>query len=424
MRKVLRITIATSVLLLALAVGYSLIARMPLHTPPVAEDTPELVLDRAGLFDKSGYARIIDYHDALRDGYDIDYRVVTTVDAPDLNRFAVETFSEQRVGSLSGSGKGLLLVIDPKTDKVRLEVGRNLEGVYVDAFVKYIENEQMVPFFRRKRVADGILATTEMIVTRAQEAEDAFDPAGKAEPSTGAGAITEAHIGVAPEKKPVELPNVTAGGSSPVQVVQAYIRAMEEGNDRPDLDIYSKDAQEMLKNWVVTKAQMRNVVRDHRKCRGERSRIDGDKAVVRYDMEPKVCSPYFLRREEGEWRIDFASMQKLIRFDQHNYWHMWVPNEFSFAFPEMKPTRVKTGCRWCFMFRNEDMVIVSVDEGSVSDKMGLEEGDKIMEIDGRKSPGMRWVFDYMASVEAGKMVAVTVLREGEKRTFSYPAPPR
>ena len=389
-----------------------------------SDEKPELLLDRARLFDEAGQAQIVDYHDALRDYYDIDYRVVTTKDAPDLNRFAAEAFTEQRVGSLSESGKGLLLAINPQTDKVRLEVGRNLEGVYVDAFVKYIENEQMVPFFRKKRVADGIVATTEMIVTRAQEANaaGAFDPTGEAEPSTGAGAITTANIGVASQKKPLDMDDVSARGKSPEQIVHAYIRAMKEGNDRSDLDIYSKDAREMLKNWVVTKAQMRNVVRDHRKCRGERSRIEGDKAVVRYSAKQRFCAPYLLRREDGEWRIDFATMQKLIRFDQHNHWHMWVPNEFSFAFPELKPTLVDNGCRWCFTFRNEDMVIVSIDEGSVSEKMGLKEGDKIVEVDGKKNPGMRWMFDYMYSVEAGKTVTISVLRDGARLTFSHPAP--
>jgi len=91
-----------------------------------SDEKPELLLDRARLFDEAGQAQIVDYHDALRDYYDIDYRVVTTKDAPDLNRFAAEAFTEQRVGSLSESGKGLLLAINPQTDKVRLEVGRNL----------------------------------------------------------------------------------------------------------------------------------------------------------------------------------------------------------------------------------------------------------------------------------------------------------
>jgi uncharacterized membrane protein YgcG len=68
--------------------------------------------------------------------------------------------------SHSGTCRGLLLVID--ADQVRLEVGYTLEGVLPDAFAAYVEHRQMVPFFERGRVADGILSTTELIVTRAQ----------------------------------------------------------------------------------------------------------------------------------------------------------------------------------------------------------------------------------------------------------------
>ncbi|AGA91445.1 beta-propeller domain-containing protein, methanol dehydrogenase [Thioflavicoccus mobilis 8321] len=414
---------------LALAIGLSVATVagvVAMRTASLPEGRTEIVRDDAALLDGAGYARVTEYHDALRDAYDIDYRVVTTTEAPDLNRFAARLFADQRIGSHSVSGRGLLLAINPATDKVRLEVGRSLEGVYTDAFTKYIENEQMVPFFRKERIADGILATTEMIVTRAQEAKakGAFDDIGRAEPSTGAGAVTEANIGVQSDRDRGHLPDVQAQGASPEKTVAAYIEAMRQQNDRPDLDIYSEAAREMLANWVVTKAQMRNVVRDHEQCRGERARIEGDKAVVRYDAEPKVCNPYFLRLEGGKWRIDFAAMQKLIRFDQHNHWHMSVPNEFSFAFPELAPSVVKNDCRWCFTFRNEDMVVVSIDTGPAAAAMGLKEGDKIIEVAGKEHPGMRWLFNYLYTVAPGEIVNFRVLRDGATLTLSHPAPPK
>jgi uncharacterized protein len=89
----------------------------------------------------------------------------------------------------------LLLVIDTELDRVRLEVSTSLEGVYTDAFVAYVQNRQMVPFFQSGRVADGIIATTELIVVRAQEAEagNDFSPAMPAR-SMGGGATAPAGI--------------------------------------------------------------------------------------------------------------------------------------------------------------------------------------------------------------------------------------
>jgi hypothetical protein len=70
--------------------------------------------------------------------------------------------------------------------------------VFTEAFVAYLEQRQMAPFFRENRVADGILAATELIVARAEDAAAgrAFAPpraaritrgGGATGPSTGAG---------------------------------------------------------------------------------------------------------------------------------------------------------------------------------------------------------------------------------------------
>ena len=412
--------LAIALLLALLAAGYS-VSRFE-----NSRFEPALLKDHAHIFTNSGSTDISDYHQALLDDYDIDYRVVTTNDAPDLNLFAAKQFEALSSGTLSTSGRGLLLVINPQSNRVRLEVGRNLEGVYTDSFIAYIEQNQMVPFFRKNRVADGILATTELIISRAQEANRsaAFDLSGKAEPSTGAGAVMQANIGVEESGKAPQMPDVAAAGS-PVEIVHAYISAMERGNARPDLDIYSEAAREMLGKWVVTRAQMRNVVREHKRCAGERFSIQGDKAAVLYDAAPGVCSPYFLRMEGGKWRIDFAYMQKYIRFDTENHWRMpWGAKEFAFAFPEKSANSSSAdNCRWCFTFRSEDMVIVSVDAGSAGEKMGLKEGDKIIEAGEMKNPGMRQMFNFLYAVKQGEIVKIAVLRGGHRRIFSSPAPP-
>ncbi|HUF45644.1 MAG TPA: TPM domain-containing protein [Aestuariivirgaceae bacterium] len=121
---------------------------------------PRLVDDQAGLLSGQQRDRIALHHGYLLTDFDIDYRLITVSDAGDIVEFGAERYKDLDVGNLSGSGRGLLLVIDPVRDRVRLEVGHALEGVYTDAFVAYIEQRQMVPFFQAERIADGILATT------------------------------------------------------------------------------------------------------------------------------------------------------------------------------------------------------------------------------------------------------------------------
>ena len=97
--------------------------------------------------------------------HDIDYRVLIPRDVQDVDNStrAYKEFESRKVGTLSRSGRGLLLLVDPYQNEVRLEVSLALEGIYTDAFVSYIQHRQMIPFFQGSRISDGILATTEMI---------------------------------------------------------------------------------------------------------------------------------------------------------------------------------------------------------------------------------------------------------------------
>ncbi len=190
------ISLPIAALLLALAGAFWLLGRDP---------EAGLVEDGAGLMTQAQRAFVAEYHDTLLRDHDIDYRVVTARGLGDINRAAVARFEDLAGTSRSRTGRGLLLVVDAEADLVRLEVGYALEGVFPDAFVAYVERRQMVPFFERARVADGILATTELIVTRAQRAAAqaglgaGFEGETWIAGSGGAGATAPARLGAGPQ---------------------------------------------------------------------------------------------------------------------------------------------------------------------------------------------------------------------------------
>lgn len=302
------------------------------------------VEDRAHLLSAMQRADIAQYHTALLDEHEIDYRVLTLDEGGDINLNAHRYFDAAEVGALSTSGRGLLLVIDTELDRVRLEVSTSLEGVYTDAFVAYVQNRQMVPFFQRSRVADGILATTELIVSRAQEAEAgrAFAPPMPAA-SMGGGATAVANIGAgaatAPAARPMpDSPAIDMDAAAPLEVVELYLRAMAERDARPDLPIYSAETVLMLKGWVVTAAQMDGIARTYRSCTVDAVRVEGERAAVRYRVEQRTCAPYFLRRENGGWRLDLTMMSSAIRFNHNNCWRFQTPisHAYEFAFADWR----------------------------------------------------------------------------------------
>ena len=158
-----------------------------------------LVEDRAGLLSGAEETNVTRWHAALLDQYDIDYRVLTVDEAGDSNRLAHNHFEQARVGSLSGTGRGLLLVVDSERERVRLEVARELESVFVDSFVAFVEREQMAPYFAAGRVGDGIVAASELLVSRAEQAIETseLDERKVAASTAGAGAESAAESGTA-----------------------------------------------------------------------------------------------------------------------------------------------------------------------------------------------------------------------------------
>jgi uncharacterized protein len=294
-----------------------------------------IVHDAAALLSDEQRVHMERVHGLLLVDHDLDYRVELVEDVGDLDRYAHARFASLGVGSRSEAARGLLLVLDAAQDLVRVEVGRGLEGVFPDAFVAYLEQRQMLPYFRAGQVGDGVLATTELLVTRIQ---DAKARAGwEAEPwaagSAGAGARTAAQLGRGRDDRFAEGPDVPAQ-DAPAETVRAYLAAMAARNGNPDLDLYTAGTRAMLAGRVSTPAQMDSVTRTYRGCRQHSLRLaaDGNRAVVRYPVEARECAPFLLVLEGGRWRLDFATAARAIRFGRSNSWRLRREQAGSYAF--------------------------------------------------------------------------------------------
>ena len=294
--------------------------------------------DRANLLAAADEASISNWHAALLEQYDIDYRVLTVESAGDLSALAVRSFESGRVGQRSQTGRGLMLVVDAAGERVRLEVSRELEGVFVDSFVAFIEREQMAPFFAAGRVGDGIVAASELIAARAEPAIAGSELAARTATasSAGAGAESRTQAGAGYERPQARAVVDTGARPAPLETVAAYVAAMAAHDASADLDLYTPETRQMLAGHVVTRAQMDSLVRTYRACPSPRARIEGDVAVVDHPGENGQCAPWLLQRgDDGQWRLDLLTMQRVLRFDTRNRWQVAVPEalgEYAFAF--------------------------------------------------------------------------------------------
>jgi uncharacterized protein len=298
---------------------------------------PDLVEDEAGLLSEAERERISEFHALLQADYGIDYRVATLREAGDIERTAVERFQRLGIGGEGSGGRGLLLLVDPDGKRVRLEVGRALEGSFTDAFVTYVEHRQMVPFFAAGRVADGILATTELIVQRARNARASGDlVAGSgAALSAGGGATASVTTGPGPTGSGAGL---RPPGASPEAALAAYFELLREQDSAPDHGLYTAETRAMLRRWVMTPAQMDTLLRAYRGCKAEPARLDsaGRLAVIRYRVQDRECSPWFFIKSNEGWQLDLFAMQQAIRFGRGNEWHLapGADQRYSFAFSD------------------------------------------------------------------------------------------
>jgi len=300
-----------------------------------------IVTDVAGLLSEDQRVHMERVHGLLLGDHDLDYRVELVEDVGDLDRYANGRFADLDVGSRSDAARGLLLVLDAAQDLVRMEVGRGLEGVFPDAFVAYVEHRQMLPYFRADQVGDGVLAATELIVTRIQNtvARAGWNAEPWAAGSAGAGARTQAQLGRGRDDTFEGGPDVLSRGS-PAETVRAYLGAMGVRNGNPDLDLYTSGTRAMLAGRVITPAQMDSVSRAYRACRRQSLRLaeDGTHAVVRYPVDARDCAPFLLVLESGRWRLDFESAAHAIRFGRSNAWRLVreQAGPYAFAFDDWR----------------------------------------------------------------------------------------
>jgi uncharacterized protein len=337
---VMRLSNSQAIMLLAAIAVLATVMLVTVTRLGPTTGNPRTVFDEAGLLLHAQVMAIENYHAALLRDHDIDYRILVPKGDPaiDNNVRAHDAFAQYQVGGLSETGKGLLLLIDPQRDEVRLEVSTSLEGVYTDAYVSYIQHFQMIPFFRSGRIADGILATSEMMVDRALEAArgDAFLPPMKSE-SAGGGALNRARLGTGYDDTFRQGPAVEAtADDDPLATLALYQRAMASRNGNPHLEIYTPATSEMLASWELTPAQMDNEAGRIAGCSQARAIVNESFAVIRYPVEARECVPYFLERRQGAWKLDLTMMQHAShepdsapwgfafddwRFDQYGFPH-------------------------------------------------------------------------------------------------------
>lgn len=319
-----------------------LIALMLLfYLPGCQKDTPrslDFVDDRAGLLTTGERDRIQNYHQHLLEDVNIHLQVTTLSQAAvDIDALALELFESYGVGKPTLAARGVLLLVDPQGRQVRLEVGYDLEAVFTDLLVSRVERQQMVPFFQAGRVGSGLEATVELLVAEAlRQPEEAITGKPQLEHlSGGGGAKTNVAIGSGvSDNIPHASQALFIPGDDPLATLQVYQEVLRQRVKDPDLSIYTRESREFFRQWLVTDGQQANELNSLREIldSGE-VRTGEDYAVVRSEPSARTHAPYFLRRTNEGWQIDFVTLSQVVSFNHRNQWHFrTLDHPYMFAF--------------------------------------------------------------------------------------------
>lgn len=307
------------------------------------QSNKSLIDDQAGLMTQTERQRVVDFQRSLLQNHDVELKVVVLKKAAsDLDQKALQLFEKFGLGRQTRGARGLLLVIDPSGQQLRMEVGYDLEGMYPDGFVGYVENRQMAPFFQAGRVGAGIEATVELLIGRAAGVDTVGGGGGStplAHLSGGGGARIDVELSRgAPKKERLADSEPFAAADSAEETLRRYLKVLQGHIKDPDLGLYTPQTREFFSNWLVTDAQQDN---ERRRLQGVidqgRVMVAGDLAVVRFPLKQRLNSPYLLRLGEVGWMLDFAAMSRLIGFNHRNQWFFRsLDHEFMFAFNDVQ----------------------------------------------------------------------------------------
>lgn len=89
-------------------------------------------------------------------GPQIAILTVPSLENQTIEERAIQIFDQWKIGK-KGKDDGVLLLVAKKERKIRIEVGRGLEGDIPDVYAKRIIEDGMVPFFRQGQSSQGII---------------------------------------------------------------------------------------------------------------------------------------------------------------------------------------------------------------------------------------------------------------------------
>lgn len=131
------------------------------------------VVDQASLLSKSAKSQIEEvlYRTKEKNGPQVQIFIVSSLNGEAIEQVAIQVFDKWQLGDKK-IDNGILFLIAPVEKKMRIEVGRGLEGNIPDVIAKRIISDTVRPYFKNNEFDIGIAQGVSAILHYAEVSAD------------------------------------------------------------------------------------------------------------------------------------------------------------------------------------------------------------------------------------------------------------
>lgn len=275
------------------------------------------VYDETGLLSEQDRDKFEEYLAWVRKESDVDLRFVFLKDVggQSLEQLAADRLTRLGIGGRSGNARGVLLLYDPASRRLRIEVGYGLEGVLPDSFVAYLMRDHASAYFAHGDFSLGLRLLVRLIHQRVREAVlgRAFDPKvldlmGRAGwLSGGAGGTAILPAGQAYLGGELDDAQRRRFGPQPTPeaAYRAYLAWLAEGRKDADIGLLTADSRAFVAALPLSRAYFEFILMQEY-GRAHQVDVRDDKAMVYFTDDPLVSPHFFVKDAEG-WRLDLMA---------------------------------------------------------------------------------------------------------------------
>lgn len=426
-------------------------AAYALTVPPFRPNPDEYCFDFAGILPAQVIQKVNEQGRSLTRNFDVDFMVLVVPDLQgrDIIEYTADLFSRWQIGKSTKGKKGILILIAWQEQKVKIEIGYDLEGIYTDAYVGQVEREILKEFLEQADWEKGFLATIENFLFRIfnkDMAEEVRETSSQARDldhfSQGAGATNVFDFGAA-LNKPLpenydELKKYFSAQPTPelafLRYMELQAKAVQHNND---LTLFTYLSNDFWKKWTHTSGQSRAEA-EHISGRPYIIKQKDNHAVVFFPHEKaedlKKSPMYYLFKSDQGWQVDINTMTRGMRCVGPGWWmvtDIFVPyseiiiDEYNLANGFL--TRWDDPGGYFNYFILDTPLYDNREPGFhigvfYDERSNLKRGDAVLAVNGEKIRDFNHLFSFLKNVPAGTSYSIDILRDGKPMTVTETVP--